>query len=163
LFYIDPEIANGHRIERRIKQIEEDFEFEIYDTGEIEYTPSEGERTSQDYVMVPKSKQGTFLQLLLPGVLEEEQLVRNRVLRALHCSSKGGTRKRHFLLEVNEQPCEIRPVASEGSTELRYLHSTQNLYDYMSTYGNDTVLYVKLLRGKLLFFVQKLFYQCTPR
>jgi hypothetical protein len=162
LFYIDPEIANGHRIERRIKQIEEDFEFEIYDTGEIEYTPSEGERTSQDYVMVPKSKQATFLQLLLPGVLEEEQLVRNRVLRALHCSSKGGTRKRHFLLEVNEQPCEIRPVASEGSTELRYLHSTQNLYDYMSTYGNDTVLYVKLLRGKL-FFVQKLFYQCTPR
>jgi hypothetical protein len=98
--------------------------------------------------MVPKSKQGTFLQLLLPGIVETEQLVRNRVLRALHCRTKGDTRKRHFLLEVNEQPCEIRPMASEGSTELRYLHSTQNLYDYMLTYGNDAALYVKLLRGK---------------
>jgi hypothetical protein len=132
-----------------MKQIEEDMEFEITDTGEVEYTPSEGERTSQDYVMVPKGKQGTFLQLLLPGVVEQEQLVRNRVLRALHCTTKSETRKRHFLLEVNEQPCEIRPIASEGSTELRYLHSTQNLYDYMLTYGNDTVLYVKLLRGKI--------------
>ncbi|CAF1170077.1 unnamed protein product [Adineta steineri] len=143
----DPTVANGNRIERRIKQIEEDVEFEIDDTGEVEYTPSEGERTSQDYVMVPKRKQPTILQLLLPGVIDEEQLVRNRVVRALHCTTKGGTRRRHFLLEVSEQPCEIRPIASEGSTELRYLHSTQNLYDYMLTYGNDTILYVKLLRG----------------
>jgi len=51
------------------------------------------------------------------------------------------------VLEVNEQPCEVRPIASEGSLELRYLHSTQNLYDYLRTTGNDTVLYVKLLRG----------------
>lgn len=116
----------------------------------MEYTPSEGERTSQDYTMVPKGKQGTFLQLLLPGIVEQQQVVRNRVVRALHCTTKGETRKRHFLLEVNEQPCEIRPIASEGSTELRYLHSTQNLYDYMLTYGNDTVLYVKLLRGRIL-------------
>ena len=130
-----------------MKHIEEDIEFEITDAGEVEYTPSEGERTSQDYTMVPKSKQGTFLQLFLPGIVEQEQMIRNRVVRALHCATKGETRKRHFLLEVNEQPCEIRPIASEGSTELRYLHSTQNLYDYMLTYGNDTVLYVKLLRG----------------
>jgi hypothetical protein len=98
--------------------------------------------------MVNKKKQSTFIQLLLPGIVEQENLIRNRVLRALHCTTKGDTRKRDFILEVNEQPCEIRPVASEGSTELRYLHSTQNLYDYMLTYGNDTVLYVKLLRGK---------------
>ena len=98
--------------------------------------------------MVPKSKQGTFLQLFLPGIVEQEQRIRNRVLRAIYCATTGGTRRRQFLLEVNEQPCEIRPIASEGSTELRYLHSTQNLYDYMLTYGNDTVLYVKLLRGK---------------
>jgi hypothetical protein len=132
-----------------MKHIEEDIEFEIIDNGEVEYTPSEGERTSYDYEMVPKSKQGTFLQLLLPGVVEHEQLIRNRVLRTLYCTTKGGGRKRHFILEVNEQPCEIRPIASEGSTELRYLHSTQNLHDYMLTYGNDTVLYVKLLRGNV--------------
>lgn len=148
-FYKDPSVANGSRIERRLKQIDEDVEFEIFETGEVEYTPSEGERTSQDYTMVPKSKQGAFLQIFLPGVVEQEQAVRNRVLRALYCRTKSDTRKRHFLLEVNEQPCEIRPIASEGSTELRYLHSTQNLYDYMLTYGNDTVLYVKLLRGKI--------------
>ena len=85
----------------------------------------------------------------MPGIVVQEQLVRNRVLRVLHCVTKGESRKRHFLLEVNEQPCEIRPIASDGSTELRYLHSTQNLYDYMLTYGNDAVLYVKLLRGKI--------------
>ena len=147
--FLDPKILNGSYIERRVKPIEEDIEFEITDTGEVEYTPSEGERTSQDYAMVAKSKQGTLLQLLLPGIVVQEQLVRNRVLRVLHCVTKGESRKRHFLLEVNEQPCEIRPIASDGSTELRYLHSTQNLYDYMLTYGNDAVLYVKLLRGKI--------------
>lgn len=143
----DSKIVNGSYIERRVKPIEEDTEFEITDTGEVEYTPSEGERTSQDYAMVPKNKQGALLQLFLPGIVVQEQVVRNRVLRVLHCVTKCESRKRHFLLEVNEQPCEIRPIASEGSTELRYLHSTQNLYDYMLTYGNDTVLYVKLLRG----------------
>ncbi|CAF3370219.1 unnamed protein product [Rotaria sp. Silwood1] len=143
----DVTVFNGNRVDRHMKQIEENVEFEIYDTGEVEYTPSEGERTSQDYVMVPKAKQATLLQLLLPGVMAQEQVIRNRVVRALHCKTKGETHKRHFLLEVNEQPCEIRPIASDGSTELRYLHSTQNLYDYMSSYGNDAVLYVKLLRG----------------
>lgn len=132
-----------------MKQIEENVEFQIIDHGEVEYTPSEGERTSQDYVIVPKSKQGTFLQLLLPGVVEQEQVIRNRVIHVLHCRTLNESRKRHFLLEINEQPCEIRPVASEGSTELRYLHSTQNLYDYMLSYGNDTILFVKLLRGML--------------
>ncbi|CAF2370973.1 unnamed protein product [Rotaria sp. Silwood2] len=143
----DESVFNGHRVDRRMKLIEENVEFEIYDTSEVEYTPSEGERTSQDYVIAPKAKQATLLQLLLPGVVAQEQLIRNRVVRAIHCKTKGETRKRHFLLEVNEQPCEIRPIASDGSTELRYLHSTQNLYDYMSSYGNDTILYVKLLRG----------------
>jgi hypothetical protein len=98
--------------------------------------------------MVPKRKPTAFLQLFLPGVVEQEQVIRNRAVRALSCRTKGNARQRQFLIEVNEQPCEIRPIASEGSTELRYLHSTQNLYDYMLTYGNDTVLYVKLLRGK---------------
>lgn len=130
-----------------MKQIEENVEFEITDVGEVQYTPSEGERTTQDYVMVPKSKQNVFLQLFLPGIVEQEQAVRNRTIRAIHCETKGETRKRNFLLEINEQPSEIRPVASEGSTELRYLHSTKNLYDYMSAGGNDTMLYVKLLRG----------------
>ena len=143
----DETVANGRRIERRVKQIEENVEFEITDTGEVEYTPSAAECTTQDFAMVAKKKQGILLQLLLPGVVEEEQKVRNRVVRAIHCATKGESRKRHFLLEVNEQPCEVRPIASEGSTELRYLHSTQNLYDYMLTYGNDTALYVKLLRG----------------
>ena len=87
------------------------------------------------------------MQFLLPGIVGQEQLIRNRVLRALYCTTKNETRRRHFLLEVNEQPCEIRPIASEGSSELRYLHSTQNLYDYMSSYRNDVMLYVKLLRG----------------
>ena len=146
--FLDPAVSNGQRIERRVKQIEENTEFDILDCSEVEYTPSEGERTSQDYVAVPKNKHGGLLQLFLPNLIEHEQLIRNRVVRALHCTTKGETRQRSFLLEVNEQPCEIRPIASEGSTELRYLHSTQNLYDYMLTYGNDAVLYVKLLRGK---------------
>jgi tRNA(Ile2) C34 agmatinyltransferase TiaS len=146
---LDPAIVNGNRVERRVKQIEENTEFEITDISEVEFTPSESECTTQDFVLVPKSKQNTFMQLLLPGVIEQVYLIRNRVLRAIHCKSKSETRQRHFLFEINEQPCEIRPIASEGSTELRYLHSTQNLYDYMSNYGNDTFLYVKLLRGKI--------------
>ncbi|CAF0751736.1 unnamed protein product [Didymodactylos carnosus] len=143
----DPSTVDGRRIDRRTKQIEEDTEFEITSGGEIEYTPSEGERTSQDYAFVPKKKQGLILSLLLPGIVEQEQLVRNRTLRALFCRTKGETRSRHFLLEVNEQPCEIRPIASEGSVELRYLHSTQNLYEYLHSHSSDTALYVKLLRG----------------
>ena len=133
-----------------MKPIEENIEFEITDVGEVEYTPSEGELTSHDYVMVARSKQSTFLQFLVPGLIQQEQLIRNRVVRALYCTTKDETRKRHFLLEVSEQPCEIRPIASEGSPELRYLHSTQNLYDYMLSYCNDTVLYVKLLRGEFI-------------
>ncbi|CAF3631054.1 unnamed protein product [Rotaria socialis] len=140
-------VASGKQIERRLKPIEENVEFEITDATEVEYTPSEGERTSQDYVTQPKTKQPLLLSLLLPGVVEHEQVIRNRVLRALHCVTKGETRKRHFLVEINELPCEIRPVASEGSAELRYIHSTQNLFDYILNHGNDTILYVKLLRG----------------
>ena len=97
--------------------------------------------------MVAKQTTSGFLQLLLPGFQNVEQLIRNRVLRSLSCKTKNEPHKRHFLLEVNENPCDIRPIASEGSTELRYLHSTKNLFDYMLNYGNDTVLYVKLLRG----------------
>jgi hypothetical protein len=123
-------------------------EFEITDAGEVEYTPTEGERTSQDYIEVPKGKQRLLLQIFLPSVQETEQLVHNRVLRTLHCTTKNESRRRHFLLEVNEQSCDIRPIALEGSIELRYLHSTQNLFNYILNYGNDTFLYVKLLRGK---------------
>lgn len=144
---IDPAVANGQRIERRAKPIEENVEFEIVDIGEVEYTPSEAELTSHDYILVPKGKQPTLLQLLLPGVIEQEHVIRNRVVRALHCRTIGETRRRHFILEVSEHPCEIRPIASEGSSELRYLHSTQNLYNYMLSHENNTVLYVKLLRG----------------
>ncbi|CAF4751444.1 unnamed protein product, partial [Rotaria magnacalcarata] len=143
----DTAVASGMRIERRLKPIEENVEFEITDATEVEYTPSEGERTSQDYVTQPKTKQPLLLSLLLPGVMEQEQVIRNRVLRALHCVTKGETRKRHFLVEINELPCEIRPIASEGSVELRYIHSSQNLFDYLLNHGNDAVLYVKLLRG----------------
>jgi len=122
--------------------------------GEVEYTPTEGERTSQDYVMVPKNKPGPFLHLFKPSTQDTEQFICNRVLRVLFCTTKSGPHQRRFLLEVNEQPCDIRPIASEGSAELRYLQSTQNLFDYMSTHENDTFLYVKLLRGKknLSFF-----------
>jgi len=80
-------------------------------------------------------------------MLPKERLICNRVLRTLYCSTKNEPHKRRFRLEVNEQPCDIRPIASEGSAELRYLHSTQNLFDYLLNYGNDTVLYVKLIRG----------------
>ncbi len=114
----------------------------------MEYTPTEGERTSQDYVAASKNKSGMLLQLFLPNAQETEQLVRNRALRTLSCTTKNEPHKRRFLLEVNEQSCDIRPIASEGSIELRYLHSTKNLFDYMLNYGNDTFLYVKLLRGK---------------
>lgn len=130
-----------------MKPIEENIEFEILDAGEVKYTPSEGELTSQDYIKVARSKQNTILQFFVPGLNLEDYLIRNRAVRALYCATKNETRRRHFFLEVNEQPCEIRPIAFEGSTELRYLHSTQNLYDYMSSYGEDAVLYVKLLRG----------------
>jgi len=85
--------------------------------------------------------------MFIPGLQGTEQLIRNRVVRTLSCTTKNEPNKRRFLLEVNEQPCDIRPIASEGSTELRYLHSTQNLFEYMLTYGNNTSLYVKLLRG----------------
>ena len=143
---------DGCQIERRVKQIEENVEFEITDVSEVEYTPSAGERTSQDYTLVPKNKQNVFMQLLLPGVVVQERLVRNRIFRALHCVTKSESRKRHFLLEVNEQPCEIRPIASPGSSELRYLHSTKNLFDFMRNHEPDTMLYVKLLRGKSMDF-----------
>lgn len=131
-----------------MKPIEENIEFEIIEAGEVKYTPSESELTSQDYVkVVPRSKHNALLQFIVPGLNLEDYLIRNRAVRVLYCVTKGDTRRRHFFLEVNEQPCEIRPIAFEGSTELRYLHSTQNLYNYMLTYGNDAVLYVKLLRG----------------
>ena len=147
-FYQDPTIVNGYRIERRIKHIKENVEFQVSDIGEAEYTPTEGERTSQDFVIVPKTKSNALLQLFIHGTKEKEKLIRNRVLRSLSCTIKNDPHKRGFLLEVNEKPCDIRPIASEGSRELRYLHSTQNLFNYMSKYGNDTSLYVKLLRGK---------------
>ena len=88
----------------------------------------------------------------LPIAHEKEKLVRNRVVRTLYCTTKNEPQKRRFILEVNEQPCDIRPIALEGSSELRYLHSTQNLFNYMLNYGNDTFLNVKLLRGKNKIF-----------
>jgi hypothetical protein len=97
--------------------------------------------------MVPKNKL-SLLEIFIPGIQEKVQLIRNRVLRTIYCTTKNETCKRRFRLEVNEQPCDIRPIASKGSLELRYLQSTQNLFDYMLKYGNDADLYVKLLRGK---------------
>ena len=143
----DPDIINGQRIDRHKKYISENVEFKITDIGEVEYTPREGERTSQDFISTPKAKSEIFLQFFLPNMTHSEQLIRNRVLRTLHCTTVNEARKRHFLLEVNEQPCDVRPIAAEGSTELRYLQSTQNLFDYMSHYGNDTLLCVKLMCG----------------
>lgn len=91
--------------------------------------------------------------MFIPAFQDTEQLIRNRAIRTLYCTTKNEPHRRRFLLEINEQPCDIRPIASEGSTELRYLHSTQNLFDYMLNYGTDTFLYVKLLRGlKQKFF-----------
>ncbi|CAF3633617.1 unnamed protein product [Adineta steineri] len=145
----DSSILNGYRTERRLIYIEENVEFQIDDIGEIEYTPTEGERTSQDYIMIPKTKSNTILQFLIPNIQEQEEVIRNRVLRSLYCTIKNKSYKRSFLLEVNEQPCDIHPIASDGSTELRYLHSTQNLFDYMSKYENDISIYVKLIRGDL--------------
>ena len=145
---LDPSVVYGHRVERRVRYIEEDAEFHIQEIGEAEYTPSDGELTSQDYVRPPKNRQNSLLNLFLPSSSGREQLIRNRVVRAIYCTTINETHKRRFLLEVNEQPCDIRPIASEGSIELRYLHSTKNLYDYLLNYGNDTLLYVKLLRGK---------------
>ncbi len=155
LIHQDPSTVSGQRGERRTKCIEENVEFVIVDIGEVEYTPTEGQRTSQDYVSAPKNRSGAFLQLFIPSMQDKEQLIRNRVLRTLYCTTKNESRQRRFLLEVNEQPCDIRPIASEGSTELRYLQSTQNLFDYLLNYGNDTFLYVKLLRGKRKFFLYK--------
>ncbi len=129
--------------------------------GEVEYTPTEGERTTQDFEVAPINDPSIF-EVLMTGVLRKEKLLRNRVLRTLYCTTKNEPHKRRFRLEVNEQSCDIRPIASEGSVELRYLHSTQNLFDYMLNYGNDTVLYVKLLRGKInsfhLFIKKIIFY-----
>lgn len=78
---------------------------------------------------------------------QPEHVIQNRVLRTLYCTTVNEAHERHFLLEVNDQPCDIRPIATEGSTELRYLQSTQNLFDYMSDYGNDIHLDVTLIRG----------------
>lgn len=143
----DPKVYGGKRVERKKKLIEENTEFEISEVGEVEYTPTEGERTSQDYIAVPKNKSGAILELFLPGIQDMDHLVRNRVLRTLYCTIRKDGHKRRFLVEVNEEPCDIRPIASEGSTELRYLHSTKNLFDYLLNHGTDTFLYVKLLRG----------------
>lgn len=119
------------------------------DIGEVEYTPTVAERTSQDFITIPKPKSEAIIQFFLPNKNEPEPLIRNRTVRVIHCATISEARRRHFLLEVNEQPCNIRPVASQGSTELRYLQSTQNLFDYLLNYGNDTLLFVKLLRGDL--------------
>ncbi|CAF1032666.1 unnamed protein product [Rotaria sordida] len=104
-----------------------------HDIGEIEYTPTESERTSQDYIIISKSKTRLLLELLTVTSIDEEKLIRNRVLHSLY---------------FNEQPWHIHPIASEESSELRYLHSTQNLFNYISNYDNNTFLYVKLLRGR---------------
>ncbi|UJR30700.1 hypothetical protein I4U23_018220 [Adineta vaga] len=143
----DPTVFQGYRIDRKRIFIEENVEFQITDIGEVEYTPSEGERTSQDYINESKSNVDSFLQFLLPDMQKKEKLIRNRVLRSLHCTTMNEQHKRSFFLEVNEQSCDIYPIASEGSTELRYLHSTQNLFDYITKFGNDKLLYVKLIRG----------------
>lgn len=154
--FLDPKVYGGKRVERKKKLIEENTEFEISEVGEVEYTPTEGERTSQDYIAVPKNKSGALLELFLPGIQDMEHLVRNRVLRTLYCTIRKDGHKRRFLVEINEEPCDIRPIASEGSTELRYLQSTKNLFDYLLTHGNDTFLYVKLLRGNRRIFIVKI-------
>ncbi|CAF5147292.1 unnamed protein product, partial [Rotaria sp. Silwood1] len=105
--------------------------------------------TSQDYVTVPKSKSRLLLALLIATNYNEEKLIRNRVLRSLYCVTKNESDPRHFFLEVNQKPCDIHPIASEGSSELRCLHSTQNLFNYISNHQNNTFLFVKLLRGKI--------------
>ncbi|CAF3471453.1 unnamed protein product [Rotaria socialis] len=144
----DITVADGQRIDRKMKRIEENVEFEVYDIGEVEYTPREGERTSQDYVAAPKIKTRKFPFLMSSGK-DRELLIRNRLLRTLYCVTKNETHQRRFLLEVNEQPCDIRPIASTGSTELRYLQSTQNLFNYILSYDNTIPLCVKLIRGEL--------------
>jgi len=149
---VDPKVYGGKRVERKKKLIEENTEFEISEVGEVEYTPTEGERTSQDYIAVPKNKSGAILELFLPGIQDMDHLVRNRLLRTLSCTVRKDGHKRRFLLEINEEPCDVRPIASEGSTELRYLHSTQNIFDYLLHHGTDMFLYVKLLRGKIKQF-----------
>ncbi|CAF1189642.1 unnamed protein product [Adineta ricciae] len=143
----DDTVFNGYRIDRKRIYIDENTEFQITDIGEVEYTPSEGERTSQDYIVVSKSKSSSFIQLLLPHVQGTKNLIRNRALRSLHCTIINDPQKRSFLLEVNDQRYDIYPVASEGSTDLRYLHSTHNLFNYLSKFGNDQSLCVKLIKG----------------
>ena len=149
VFDEDCRIVNGQRVDREKKYIFENVEFEVIDIGEVEYTPTEAERTSQDFVSTSKAKSEAFFARFLPNKTQAEPLIKNRTIRAIYCRTISETRQRHFLLEINEQPCDIRPIASEGSTELRYVQSTQNLFDYMSRYGNDTLLFVKLLRGDL--------------
>ncbi|CAF1526605.1 unnamed protein product [Rotaria sp. Silwood1] len=145
----DPTVFEGQRIVRQMKRIEKNIQFEICDVGEIQYTPTESERTSQDYVTVPRSKSRLLLALLTATNYNEEKLIRNRVLRSLYCVTKNESDPRHFFLEVNQKPCDIHPIASEGSSELRCLHSTQNLFNYISNHQNNTFLFVKLLRGKI--------------
>lgn len=139
----------GERADRKKISIKENVEFIITDVGEVEYTPKESELTSQDFVEIPKTKPGSLRHLFLPIRHDTEEVIRNRVVRAIYCTTKNESHRRHFLLEVNEQPCDIRPIASAGSKELRYLHSTENLFNYILKYGNDTSLYVKLFRGDL--------------
>ena len=113
---------------------------------------------------MPRPKSHAFANFWVPDLFAKQQKIRNRAVRSLCCVTKNGSQERRFLLEVNELPCDIRPIASEGSTELRYLQSTKNLYDYLLSYGNDTVILVKLVRGdfhvelKLLFRSIRNFY-----
>lgn len=143
----DLNVASGRRAERVPQKIAENVEFQIVDIGEVEYTPKDSDLTSQDFVKVPNARSTKILNALIPGVAGPERLIRNRALRTLYCQTTNEKPQRHFCLEVNEQPCDIRPIASDGSSELRYLHSTRNLFKYLQTSGNDTTLHVKLLRG----------------
>ncbi|CAF2655347.1 unnamed protein product [Rotaria sp. Silwood2] len=145
----DLTVVDGQRIIRQMMRIEENVQFEICDIGEIEYTPTENELTSQDYIIVPKRKSRLLFAFRKTGSIDEEKLIRNRVLRSLYCVTKNEPYPRYFFLEVNEKPCDIHPIASEGSSELRYLHSTQNLFDYISSYESNISLFVKLLQGKV--------------
>ncbi|CAF1451459.1 unnamed protein product [Rotaria sordida] len=89
-----------------------------------------------------------LLELLTATSIDEEKLIRNRVLHSLYCVKKNESYQRYFFLEVNEQSWHIHPIASEESSELRYLHSIENLFNYISNYDNNTFVYVKLLRGR---------------
>ncbi|CAF3708879.1 unnamed protein product [Rotaria sordida] len=89
-----------------------------------------------------------LLELHTATSIDAEKLIRNHVLHSLYCVKKNESYQWYFFLEVNEQPWHIHPIASEESSELRYLHSTPNLFNYISNYDNNTFLYVKLLRGR---------------